>query len=147
MLTMDGSGLHKEGSTLLQAGSTLLCAGSILLEVGSKHQQVTASSRRIQQTLAGYSSATARHNKTRPARRGEHQLAERASQNRVMVVVLPFPPFFHNTHALQLLPNSCFSGINMHAEMNSSIGLGLNILNQRVFSFSHELNRIGVLTS
>jgi hypothetical protein len=62
MLTMDGSGLHKEGSTLLQAGSTLLqagstllCAGSILLEVGSKHQQVTASSRRIQQTLAGYS--------------------------------------------------------------------------------------------
>jgi hypothetical protein len=52
-----------------------------------------------------------------------------------MVVVLPFPPFFHNTHALQLLPNSCFSGINMHAEMNSSIGLGLNILNQRVFYF------------
>jgi hypothetical protein len=43
--------------------------------------------------------------------------------------------FFHNTHALQLLPNSCFSGINMHAEMNSSIGLGLNILNQRVLFF------------
>jgi hypothetical protein len=45
----------RRGSTLLQAGSTLLQAGSTLLQAGSMHQQGSASPRRIQQALAGYS--------------------------------------------------------------------------------------------